>query len=80
MKEYYVVLTRLFGEKDYVYLMDKEEAVKRRWVDNSGNRIWVVPSADERSATFVWGFDDSDVALTFAENLSSEVGMEVEYL
>ena len=76
-KKYYVVSMRLFKKEAYVNLFDFNEAVKRRWIDENGNRIWVVSPEEEKSITSVFGFDDLDKAIEFYECLMSEVGMKV---
>ena len=75
--KYYVVLRRLFMEKDIISIYDFNEAVKENWINSNGNRIWVVPPKDERTATFVWGFHSLNTAVIFYESLlHNELGIE----
>lgn len=79
MEKYYVTLVRLFKEKDIVNIFDYNEAIERNWIDKNGNRIWVVPTEDELSSTFVWEFDNFDDAINFAIVLSkNELGISTE--
>jgi hypothetical protein len=75
--DYYVVLRRMFKEKDIVSIYDFDGAVKSNWIDKNGKRIWVVPTKDESTITFVWGFNSIDDAIKFYETLlGNEIGIE----
>lgn len=77
---YYVIL-RIYLGKRYVMLYDFNEAVKSRWVDINGNRVWIVPAEEETSPDFVYGFNDLDEAINFYNILShNEIGVKVEQL
>ena len=77
--KYYVVMRRLFKEKEIISIYDFDGAVKNNWIDSNGNRIWVVPPKDEATITFVWGFDSIDIAITFYESLlGNEIGIECQ--
>lgn len=79
MKAFYVVLQRLYQERELVSIFSAEEALKCRWIDCDGNRVWVVPVTEEKTPTFVWGFDDLDQAIAFYEVLChAELGIECE--
>lgn len=77
---YYVVLQRLTKvgchEEDIVSIYDEAEAFKHEWIDQNGNRIWVVPPTEETSPTFVWKFPEFTRALVFFDTLrSAEIGI-----
>lgn len=77
MKKYYVVKVRYVGE-ECVFLFTAEEAKEKRWIDDNGNRIWVVPPKEERTYTGVYGFDDLDKAVEFYDILvNNQIGMKV---
>lgn len=79
MKAFYVVLQRLYQEREFVSIFSAEEAVKYRWIDCNGKRVWVVPATEEKTPTFVWGFDDLDQAIAFYEVLChAELGIKCE--
>lgn len=65
--------------QDAISIYDREEAIQNNWIDENGNRIWVVPSQNERSHTFVWGFIDLERAVNFYDILQkNELGICVE--
>ena len=78
----YVVLIRnkvIDAKKaiDFVNIFTEEEARQHNWIDEKGNRVWVLPAKDEFSNTFVWEFDDPDKAVDFYDMLTnSAVGIE----
>ena len=73
------MLRRLFQEKDCISIYDKDEAIKGRWITEDEKRIWVVPSDQEKTPTFVWGFDNLDSAIIFYEILrTSELGIKCD--
>ena len=75
---YYVVLRRYMKEEDLISIYSFEEAVKGNWITEEGDRVWVVPPEHEYTATFVWGFEDLDVAVMFYESLrAQELGIKV---
>ncbi len=77
LKNYYVVLRRWFQKEDLISIQDASEAIECNWIDENGNRVWVVPPEDEKTITFVWGFNDLDEAIQFYEALRlNEVGMK----
>lgn len=73
---YYVVLRRFMKREDVVSLYDEQEAIKRGWVNKSGERVWSVPVDEEFTPTFVWKFDDIDQAIVFFELIRSEIGIK----
>lgn len=86
-KQFYVVLRRVKDnvinrsfkvyDKDYVTLFDFEEARRHNWVDENGDRVWVVPAEEERIPTFVWGFDDLEQAMLFYDLMrQNELGIQ----
>lgn len=85
-KAYYVVMCRVFANSainmeckihDKIMIFDFTEAVERNWIDENGQRVWVVdPDYEGRCITFVYGFDDLTEAVNFYETLSNnELGM-----
>lgn len=73
---YYVVLRRWMKAEDIISIDSFDDAVKKGWIDENGNRIWVVPPVDEFTTTFVWGFNSLDLAVPFYEALQhNEVGI-----
>lgn len=86
-KAYYVVMRRLFADsainfmneiQDQIFIYDFAEALEANWIDENGDRIWVVdPDYEGRCITFVYGFDDLTKAINFYEALSlNELGMK----
>lgn len=76
--KYYVVNVRFNREEDFVNIFDFEDAVKLRWIDKNGNRIWVVPPEEEKSITSVYGFNSLDKAVAFYDALAhAEIGIKV---
>lgn len=74
--KYFVVLRRLFMDEDVISIFEKEEAIKRGWIAENGDRVWVVPPQEEKTITFVWGFVNIDAAITFYECLQkNELGI-----
>ena len=77
--KYFVVLRRLFQEKEVISIYDKEEAIAGNWIQADGERVWVVPPTEEKTITFVWAFNDLDVAVMFYECLQhNELGIKCE--
>lgn len=84
-KKYYVVLQRHNHNAFYndvvetVHLFNFKEAVEHRWIDDDGNRIWIVsPEYEEHCHSFIYGFNDLDEAVSFAEILiNNQIGMKV---
>lgn len=73
---YYVILRRFMKKEDIVSLYDEPEAIKRGWVDQNGNRVWVVALDEEYTPTFMWKFSDLDEAIMFYELLrTSDFGV-----
>ncbi len=68
MKQYYVVMRRYEGEM-YIFIYTFDEAKKNNWIDENGNRIWVLPPEEEKSPTYVFGFDILDMAIDFYTTL-----------
>ena len=86
--DYYVVFRRVFynqyhrGE-DIINLYTFDEAVENQWVDKDGKRIWYwgQNASNEVHPTFVFGFDNLDEAVQFADNLKQrEIGIDSTYL
>lgn len=73
---YYVVLRRFMKREDVVSLYDEQEAIKRGWVNKSGERVWAVPAEEEFTPTFVWKFSDIDQAIVFFELIRFEIGIK----
>lgn len=73
--EYFVVLQRFYWNEDRVFIFDKEEAVRHRWVNEAGERIWVVPVDEEHTHTFVWGFPTYEQAEVVYDSLLTEIGI-----
>ena len=67
--KYYVVNVRYMKSEDFISIFDFEGAVKANWIDENGNRVWVVPANEETSITAVYGFDDLDKAVEFYDAL-----------
>ena len=65
--------------EEYINIWSEEEVRQHNWIDENGERIWVLPAKSERYAhTFVWAFDDMDAAIAFYEALTTkELGMRV---
>jgi cell division septal protein FtsQ len=65
--------------EEYVNIWTFEEARQHNWIDENGERVWVLPAESERYAhTFVWAFDNEDEAIAFYEALTTkELGMKV---
>lgn len=65
--------------EEYVNIWTFEEARQHNWIDEDGERVWVLPAESERYAhTFVWAFDNEDEAIAFYEALTTkELGMKV---
>ena len=79
MCKYYVVLRRMFRKYEVISIYDRAEAMCHNWIDQNGNRVWVVPAEEEFTPTFVWGFSDLDQAVRFYEILrTAEIGIPVE--
>lgn len=75
--KYFVTLQRLYQEEEHINILDREEAIKNHWIKEDGDRIWVVPPKEEKSPTYVWGFDDLDTAVNFYECLKhNELGIK----
>lgn len=68
--KYYVVNVRFMKSEDFVNIFDFEEAIKRGWIDENGNRIWIVPANEEKSITSVYGFNDLNKAVEFYDALA----------
>lgn len=85
MEKTYVTMTRTAScsydgkVEEYVNIFSRDDAIKNNWIDEDGNRIWVLPVENEAYAhTFVWEFDDIDSAVAFYEALTTkELGMKV---
>ena len=67
MEKYYVVMTRIFKDSaintlnvahDEIMIFDFQEALKHRWINENGERIWI------------FEFDDLEQAIVFYETLS----------
>ncbi len=65
--------------EEHVNIWTAAEAREHNWIDENGERVWVVPAKSEMYAhTFVWGFDNEDEAIAFYEALTTkELGMRV---
>ena len=65
--------------EEYVNIWTFEEARQHNWIDENGERVWVLPAESERYAhTFVWAFDNEDEAIAFYDALTTkELGMKV---
>lgn len=80
MEKYYVVMTRIFKDSaintlnvahDEIMIFDFQEALKHRWINENGERIWIFePDSEGRCITFVYEFDDLEQAIVFYETLS----------
>lgn len=85
MKNFYVVqlkTTVMNNEgkrEEFVNLLTFEEAVKKKWIDKNGNRVWVVSPEDERvTITAVYGFNLLEKAILFYDILcNNQIGMKV---
>lgn len=84
---YYVVLERIFSDSainstgeiyDKAMIYDFAEALDRNWIDEDGNRVWVLkPDYEGRCITFVYGFNDLTEAVNFCEALTNnELGIK----
>lgn len=77
MKRFYVIKVRNC-EEEYVHFLNFKEAVKNKWIDENGNRIWISPPDEELSTTSVYGFDDLRKAMEFYDTLvNNQIGMKV---
>lgn len=86
-KAYYVVMCRVFANSaintdgkihDKIMIFDFAEALERNWIDENGERVWVLdPDYEGRCITFVYGFDNLTEAVNFYEALShNELGIK----
>ena len=87
--EYYVVSRRAFETlaslyytekcvaKEYISIHSFEDAVQCNWINEEGERVWVVPAHEEKMITSVWGFESLDDAISFhAVLMSNQIGMQ----
>lgn len=87
MYPYYVVMERIFTDSainsvgrihDKVMIFDYAEALALNWIDENGERVWILePDHEGRCITFVYGFHDLTEAVNFCETLTNnELGMK----
>lgn len=88
--EYYVVVRRFLQLLDenakeakiIIELMQRQEAISKNWIDQNGDRIWVVPPREEKNlTTSVFGFKSLESAINFYNTfLENGVGILAEEL